>query len=193
MPKRIMPLSDIQAKTAKPQANEYKLSDGGGLYLLITPTGGKLWNMKYRFGGKEKRLSFGAYPVLTLADARQRREDAKKLLANGVDPGEMKKILKTANSDTSTNTFEIVAREWHHKFASAGKWSESHAVTSSVCIGPHNWLVDAELLGWVTQPTATSAPFRFTPLNWVRLVRRAPSLLMVRVLRFACLALLRRA
>jgi len=127
MPKKIIPLSAMKIEKAKPQEKDVKMFDGGGLYLLITPTGGKLWYLKYRFGGKEKKLSFGAYPTLSLDAARQRREETKKLLSNGVDPGEMKKILKTANSNMAINTFEIVAREWHHKFASAGKWSESHA------------------------------------------------------------------
>ncbi len=93
----------------------------------MTPTGGKLWNLKYRFSDKEKKLSLGAYPAVTLAEARQRREDAKKLLANGVDPGEMKKALKTADREVAANTFEAIAREWHLKFSSAGKWSPTHS------------------------------------------------------------------
>ncbi|MFZ2949600.1 MAG: integrase arm-type DNA-binding domain-containing protein [Desulfuromonadaceae bacterium] len=129
MPKRIQPLSDIQVKNAKPKEADYKLSDGYGLHLFVTPTGGKLWRLQYRFDGKQKLLSFGAYPALTLADARQRREDAKKLLANGVDPGEMKKSLKQAKTILAQNSFENVAREWHNKFSSAGKWSKPHAVT----------------------------------------------------------------
>ena len=112
---------------AKPQEKEVKLYDGGGLFLLITPSGGKLWNLKYRFGGKEKKLALGAYPLVSLEAARQRREEAKKLLANGVDPGEMKKVLKATTKDKSVNTFEVVSREWHLKFSSAGKWSPSHA------------------------------------------------------------------
>jgi hypothetical protein len=90
MPKRILPLSDVQVNKSKSKDKSYKLTDGGGLYLLVTPTGGKLWNLKYRFSDKEKKLSLGTYPAVTLADARQRRDDAKKLLANGIDPGEMK-------------------------------------------------------------------------------------------------------
>lgn len=116
MPKRIQPLSDIQVKNAKPTPKDVKLFDGGGLFLLITPTGGKLWHMKYRFGGKEKKLAFGAYPSITLADARQRREEARKLLANGVDPGDVKKALKAAGELQSENSFEVIAREWHAKF-----------------------------------------------------------------------------
>ena len=87
MPKRIAPLSDIQVKNAKPQEKEYKLMDGFGLFLLVTPTNGKLWRFDYRTNDKRKTIAFGAYPAVSLADARQRREDAKKLLANGVDPG----------------------------------------------------------------------------------------------------------
>lgn len=127
MPKRIVTLSDIQVSKAKPKDKPYKLTDGDGLFLLATPTGGKLWRFKYRFDGKEKLLSFGTYPALSLADARQRREDAKKLLANGVDPGEMKKSLKQAKIALEENSFEIIAREWHTKFS--GQWTTGHAVT----------------------------------------------------------------
>lgn len=127
MPKRITPLSDIQVKNAKPQEKDYKLMDGFGLFLLVTPTNGKLWRFDYRYGDKRKVLAFGAYPSITLAEARQRREDAKKLLANGVDPGEMKKALKSTDKDIAANTFEVIARQWHLKFSSAGKWSPSHA------------------------------------------------------------------
>jgi integrase len=127
MPKKIIPLSAAKVDKAKPQEKEVKMYDGGGLFLLITPSGGKLWYLKYRFGGKEKKLAFGAYPILSLDAARQRREETKKLLANGVDPGEMKKVLRSTSNDSASNTFEIVAREWHHKFSTAGKWSQSHA------------------------------------------------------------------
>lgn len=127
MPRRIVPLTGIQVEKAKPQEKDIKLFDGDGLFLLITSSGGKLWNLKYRFGGKEKKLSLGAYPAVTLANARQRRDEAKKLLANGVDPSELKKTLKFASKESATNTFEAVAREWHHKFSSAGKWSPTHA------------------------------------------------------------------
>ena len=78
MPKRMVPLSEMQVNKAKPQAKEKKIFDGGGLFLLVTPTNGKLRRFKYRFGGKEKLLTFGSYPQISLADARQRREDAKK-------------------------------------------------------------------------------------------------------------------
>jgi integrase len=127
MPKRIAPLSDTQLRNVKAKDKEYKLSDGGGLYLLVTPSGGKLWNMKYRYNGKEKRLSFGAYPARSLADARQRRENAKKLLANDIDPGEMKKSIKQARIALEENSFELIAREWHTKYLT--QWSSDHAAT----------------------------------------------------------------
>lgn len=128
MPKRILPLSDLQVKNAKPKDKDYKLSDGHGLHLLVTPTGGKLWRFQYRYSGKQKLLSFGAYPSISLSDARQRREDAKKLLSNGVDPGEVRKALKAATVAETENSFEVVAREWHTKFS--GSWSPSHAETT---------------------------------------------------------------
>jgi len=128
MPKRIVPLTATQVDKAKTQIKEYKLFDGGGLFLLVTPTGGKLWNLKYRFNDKEKRLSFGSYPEISLLDARKRRDDARKLLANGIDPGEVKKAMKASRIESSENSFEVVAREWHNKFKS--QWSESHAKTT---------------------------------------------------------------
>jgi len=125
MPKRIAPLSDIQVKNAKPKEIDYKLADGGGLYLLVTTTGGKLWRMDYRFKDKRKTAAFGAYPAVTLSEARQRREDAKKLLVNDVDPGEIKKAQKSSQGEQDANTFEVIAREWHSKFAHT--WVPSHA------------------------------------------------------------------
>jgi integrase len=125
MPKRIAPLTDIQVKNAKPKEKDATFFDGGGLYLLVTPTGGKLWRLKYRYTGKEKLISFGTYPGISLSDARQRREDARKLLANGVDPGEIKKAQKAAKFEATANTFEAVAREWHEN--AKPNWSQNHA------------------------------------------------------------------
>lgn len=127
MPKRIAPLSDVQVRNAKTKASGYKLADGGGMYLLVTVSGGRLWRMDYRFAGKRKTLAIGSYPEITLADARTRREDARKLLANGVDPGEIKRAQKVAQG-SGADGFEVVAREWHKKFSSG--WSPSHAKTT---------------------------------------------------------------
>ena len=84
MPKQIQPLSDVQVRTTKPTGKRQILFDGGGLYLDITSSGSKLWRLKYRWAGKENTLSFGVYPIVTLQEARERREEAKKLLANGI-------------------------------------------------------------------------------------------------------------
>lgn len=128
MPKRIQPLSELQVKKAKPKDKDYKLADGSGLYLLVTTSGGKLWRCDYRYNGVRRTLAFGAYPAVTLADARQRREDAKKLVANGVDPGELKKAKKVATVASTENSLEVVAREWHSKFS--GSWSPTHSETT---------------------------------------------------------------
>lgn len=124
MAKKITPLSEITIRTAKPKDRDYKLFDGGGLFLLVAPSGSKLWRCKYRFEGKEKLLSFGPYPEISLVDARQRREDARKLLANGVDPGAVRKAQKQAET-SETETFEIIAREWHTRFSP--RWAASHS------------------------------------------------------------------
>ncbi len=126
MPKRILPLTDLQVHKAKPQTKDVKLFDGGGLFLLVTPTGGKLWRFKYRFDGREKTLYLGAYPEISLADARQRRLDARKLLANGIDPAAAKKE-EAAERARQEITFETVAREWYGKQLAA--WSKGHADT----------------------------------------------------------------
>ncbi len=124
MPKRIIPLTDIKIKKAKPKDKPVTLFDGGGLFLLITPTGGKLWRFKYRHDGKQKLLAFGSYPEITLQDARQRREDARRLLAHDVDPGAVRKAQKQAKIE-HMETFEVIAREWHEKYKS--KWTVGHA------------------------------------------------------------------
>lgn len=119
-----MPLTDTAIKNAKPSDKTTRLFDGGGMYLEIAPTGGKWWRLKYRYGGKEKRLSLGVYPDVSLKDARQRRDDARKLLANDTDPGENRKAVKAAKSDRAANSFEVVAREWFSK--NSANWTESH-------------------------------------------------------------------
>ncbi|BFI51786.1 integrase [Yersinia pseudotuberculosis] len=116
-----MPLTDIKVKTAKPIDKAYKLTDGGGMYLLVKPNGSKYWRLKYRFVGKEKMLSIGVYPDVSLADARQKRDDARKILAAGGDPGEVKKADKLAQKLSTENTFEAIAREWHKQ--KADRWS----------------------------------------------------------------------
>jgi len=113
-----MPLTDIQIRKEKPKDKPYKLADGGGLYIEIATSGGKLWRLKYRYAGKEKRLSFGSYPIVSLADARKCRDDAKRLLANNIDPSEVKRIEKQQRETLAENTFEAVARDWFDRHLS---------------------------------------------------------------------------
>lgn len=110
-----MKLTDKTCKNAKPGEKPYKLFDGGGLYLEVMPTGSKLWHLKYRFLGKEKRLAMGPYPRVSLAEAREKREKAKKQLEAGQNPSEVRKKEKWLAVMNATNTFEAVAREWHSK------------------------------------------------------------------------------
>ena len=127
MPKRIIPLTDAKIVKTKPLKKPRTLFDGDGLYLLITPTGGRLWRFKYRINGKGKLLAIGAYPAISLADARERRAMAKKQLANGIDPAAVKQARKQADTE-ETETFEVIAREWHTKFSAS--WAPSHADTT---------------------------------------------------------------
>lgn len=120
-----MPLSDTAVRSAKPSEKTQKLFDGGGLYLEVAPSGGKWWRLKYRFGGKEKRISLGVYPDVSLKDARERRDNARKLLANDTDPGENRKVQKAAKVERAANSFEVIAREWFAK--NRDTWAASHA------------------------------------------------------------------
>ena len=124
MPKRIVPLSDMKVQKVKSKEKSFALFDGGGLFLLVTPSGGKLWRFKYRYNGKPKLLAFGTYPEISLLDARKRRDDARRLLANNIDPGAIRKAQKQAKNE-EIETFEIIAREWQDKFKS--KWQEEYA------------------------------------------------------------------
>ena len=127
-------LTEVAIKKAKPgfnpiskaeTTNAYKLADGGGMYLEVMPNGSKYWRLKYRFGGKEKRLALGVYPDVSLADARERRSDARKLLANDADPGAVKQAQKMATVALSGNSFEAIAREWFARHAP--NWKENHS------------------------------------------------------------------
>ncbi|CAM3914259.1 Integrase [Rahnella bruchi] len=117
-----MALSDVKVRTAKPEAKAYKLTDGDGMVLLVHPNGSKYWRLRYRFDGKEKMLALGIYPEVTLADARARRDEARKQLANGIDPSDKKKTDKIEQAET--RTFKEVAIEWH---ATNKKWSKDHS------------------------------------------------------------------
>ena len=148
MPARIPPLTDTAIRNAKPgitrdgkeTGKPYKMGDAGGLYLEVAPSGGKWWRLKYRFDGKEKRLSLGVYPdvplatqsridektgkKITIKGARTLRDDARELLAAGIDPGENRKAAKAAKTDRAANSFEVIAREWYAKNSPA--WASNH-------------------------------------------------------------------
>lgn len=115
-----MKLNDVRIRklTAAGKHVPGKHADGGGLYIEITASGGSYWRLKYRFGGKEKRLAFGVYPIVGLKDAREKREAAKKVLAAGDDPGEVRRAAKDRSKVEAANTFEAVARDWLAKTAS---------------------------------------------------------------------------
>ncbi|WP_168562379.1 integrase arm-type DNA-binding domain-containing protein [Rhizobacter sp. SG703] len=107
-----MPLTDTAIRNAKSAPKPVKMFDAGGLFLLVQPTGSKLWRLKYRFGGKEKLLALGAYPEVGLRDARTRRDRAREQLANDEDPGQLRKIDKLLKRTAADNAFESVARAW---------------------------------------------------------------------------------
>ncbi len=119
-----MSLSDTTIRNAKPREKPYKLGDAGGLFLLIQPSGGKLWRLKYRFGDKEKKLGLGVYPEVSLGEARAARDDARKLLAVGIDPGLEKARRKVQAKAEAGNSFELIAREYIAKRTAEG-WSAS--------------------------------------------------------------------
>lgn len=129
-----MPLTDAAIRASRGSERVQKLSDGGGLHLLVTPKGARLWRMNYRYGGKQKTLSFGAYPTITLADARGRREAAKRMLASGIDPGAQRRFEKAARSVAAANTFTSVADEYIAKLTQEGR--------AEATIKKVTWLLD---------------------------------------------------
>ncbi|POM19890.1 phage integrase family protein [Burkholderia cepacia] len=125
-----MPLTDVAIRKAMPRDKPYRLADGEGMYLEVSPAGGKYWRLKYRFAGREKRLALGIYPYVSLADARDRRYQARKALAAGFDPGAMKKAEKRAARIAATNSFEAVALSWMDErkpYITAGSWEKTKA------------------------------------------------------------------
>lgn len=110
-----MPLTNLQAKRAEPQEKAYKLADAKGMYLYITPKGQKYWRMDYRFGDKRKTLALGVYPDISLADAREKRDNAKQKLQNNIDPSEVKRAAKLAKVQSQADGFKTIAEEWYDK------------------------------------------------------------------------------
>jgi integrase len=130
-----VPLSETKARNAKPKSKPYKLTDGDGLFLLVTPAGGKYWRLKYYLAGKEKLLALGVYPEVGLADARERRAQARKHLAAGIDPSEEKKEVKRQANLRSLSSFDVVAYEWLANREHV--WSERHYRTTRWQIEKH--------------------------------------------------------
>jgi integrase len=119
-----MPLTDTAARSAKPAAKTIRMFDRDGLYLEVSPRGGKWWRLKYRYAGKEKRVSLGVYPEVNLKKARARTIDARQLLADGVDPSENRRAAKVAQTEGAANSFEVVTREWIDKQMKS--WVKGH-------------------------------------------------------------------
>jgi Arm DNA-binding domain len=116
-----MALTDTTIRSAKPKATQYKLHDEKGLFAIVRPTGGKLWRFKYRYLGKEQQLSLGTYPEVSLKEARQRRDDARQMLAEGKSPGAEKKRAKLVEAISAGNTFKAVAEEYIAKQGREGR------------------------------------------------------------------------
>ncbi|WP_333605565.1 tyrosine-type recombinase/integrase, partial [Novosphingobium sp.] len=118
-------LTDAKVRAAKPRAKPYKLTDANRLYLLVTPSGGKLWRWNYDYDGKQKSMAFGAYPLVSLADARSKRDEAYSVLCEGRDPNVAKRLKIEENIEAGRQTFERVAREWHEN--AKAQWAKIHA------------------------------------------------------------------
>jgi len=141
-----MPLTDAKVRNAKAQDRAVKLSDASGLHLLVTPQGSKLWRLAYRFAGKQKTLAIGAYPAVTLEDAREARAVAKKLIAGGTDPGVAKKTEKRQQMIAAANTFQAVAEEWMDKRRREGRAAITQTKTQ--------WLLDFAIPAIGNRPIA---------------------------------------
>ena len=132
-----MALTDVAVKQAKPQDKPYQLPDGESLYLEVTPAGGKRWLFRYRFNGKAGKLALGKYPTVRIAEARDKAAAARKLLADGINPGTQRKADKLAAKLSSENTFAAIAGEWHDK--EKHEWSEQHAERVMTSLELHNF------------------------------------------------------
>ncbi len=129
-----MPLTDRAVRSSQPKAKSYKVSDMEGLHLLVCPNGSRLWRLSYRFGGKQKTLSFGAYPTVSLAQAREKRRSAKQLLSEGTDPAVQAKLEKLKRQIASANTFGAIANEWLEKIEREGR--------AEATMKKNRWLID---------------------------------------------------
>lgn len=151
-----MVLTVVAVKAAKGKDKKYGLPDSGGMYLQVEPTGKKYWRMNYRFGGKQKTLALGVYPTVSLLEARGKRDVARKMLMDGVDPSEVRKVKRATISALTKNSFEIVAREWFSKHKSTWKDKHSDRIIRRLEANVFPWL-GAKLVGEITAPELLTA------------------------------------
>lgn len=145
-----MALTDTAIRKAKPKPAEWKLADEKGLYLLVTPTGSKLWRLKYRFNGKERKLALGQYPDLGLKEARSKRDEARRLLENGTDPGQARKEARIAARVGAANTFRAVGDEYLAKLEQEGR--------AEVTVAKARWLLAQLTPALGARPVAEVSP-----------------------------------
>jgi integrase len=145
-----MPLTDVTVRRAKGQVAPYKLTDAGGMYVLVRPDGARYWRMDYRWEGKRRTLALGVYPSVSLSQAREKRDRAKKLLAAGTDPSAQRKFDKVASKIALNHTFRVVSEEWAAKLAREGR---SRATLNKI-----NWLLELAYTVIGDQPIASIAP-----------------------------------
>ena len=154
-----MALTDTAIKNLKATGKKYKSYDSGGLYLEVSPAGGKRWRFKYRYLGKEKLLSLGIYPDVKLKKAREKRDEHRTLLSDGIDPSAHRKAVKAAGIEKFENNFEVIAREWHKKFSQ--QWSPSHSKRLQSRL-------ERDILPWLGKMPVTD----LKPQNILKCVRR---------------------
>ncbi len=145
-----MPLTDRAIRNLQPKAKAYKIADRDGLHLMVTPAGSRLWRMNYRFDGSQKTLSYGSYPSLTLAEAREKNRSAKKLLADGVDPAVKAKLEKLKREFASVNTFGAIADEWLDKIQREGR--------AETTMQKNRWLIELVRPSLGNRPVSEISP-----------------------------------
>lgn len=157
-----MPLNDLAIRAAKPGPKAVKLADERGLFLLVAPSGGKLWRFKYRIGGKEKKLSFGRYPDVSLKDARERCSEARRMVASGIDPSEQKRVERLEAAFKAAITFKAVADEYVEKSEREGR--------AQVTVGKAKWLLS------LLEPTLGLRPIdQITPVELLAALKTVES------------------
>lgn len=143
-------LTHIKIASAKPAAKPYNLTDADGLFITVQTNGSKLWRFRYRFLGRQKTLHFGQWPDVSLADARKAREEARRKVAAGLDPAQVKRQTREAAKIAATNTFRAVAEEWYRKCVDEG--------LADVTLRKIRWLLDIAYETLASQPITTITP-----------------------------------